>query len=78
MYKQMIRADVIAREVQFRRATDGVNYLAPRHEVSTAQMAEAASNPAVALQEQLAVERERYVRLAADFENFKRRAPSWQ
>jgi hypothetical protein len=43
MYKQMIPADVIAREVQFRRATDGVNYLAPRHEVSTAQMAEAAS-----------------------------------
>ena len=40
MYKQMIPADVIAREVQFRRATDGVNYLAPRHEVSTAQMAE--------------------------------------
>jgi molecular chaperone GrpE len=74
MYKQMNPADVIAREIQFRRATDGVNHRAPRHEVSTAQMAEAASNPAVALQEQLAVERERYVRLAADFENFKRRA----
>jgi molecular chaperone GrpE (heat shock protein) len=73
MYKQMIPADVIAREVQFGGAARAVNHRAPRHEVSTAQMAEAAPNLAVALQEQLADERERYVRLAADFDNFKRR-----
>ena len=49
MYKQMIPADVIARETQSRGTTDRVNDRAPRHEVSAAQMAEAASNPAVAL-----------------------------
>jgi len=43
MYKQMIPADVIAREIQFGGATDEVNHRAPRHEVSAAQMAEAAS-----------------------------------
>jgi hypothetical protein len=48
MYKQMIPADVIAREVQFGGATRAVNHRAPRHEVSDAQMVEAASNPAVA------------------------------
>ena len=68
MYKQMIPADVIAREAQSGGVTDRVNAPVPRHEVSAAQMAEAESKYTVALQEQLAAEGERFLRLAADFE----------
>ena len=64
MYKQMIPADVIAREA---------DAPVPSHEVSAAQMAEAKSKYTVALQRELATGKERHLRLAADFENFKKR-----
>ena len=74
MYKQMIPADVIARKAQFGGATDRMNASLPSYEVSTAQIAEAESQHPVALEKQLAAEEERCLRLAADFENFKKRA----
>ena len=72
MYKRMIPADVIARQSD--GVTDKVNERMPIHEVSATRMAEAESQYTVALQKQLAAEGERCVRLAADFENFKKRA----
>ena len=72
MYKQMIPADVVAREAQSREPADKTSGRA-RHEVSAAQMAEAESKYTVALQRELATGEERHLRLAADFENFKKR-----
>jgi molecular chaperone GrpE len=74
MYKQMIPADVVAREAQSGGPADRVSKPMPSHEVSAAQTAEAESKYIVALQKQLAAEGERWLRLAADFENFKKRA----
>lgn len=74
MYKQMIPADVIAREAQFAGATDRVNASLPSCEVSSARIAEAESQPSIALETRLDAEEERCLRLAADFENFKKRA----
>ena len=71
MYKQMIPADVVAREAQSRVPAGKVNV--PSSEVSTAQMAQAESKYTVALQGELAAGEERHLRLAADFENFKKR-----
>ena len=73
MYKQMIPADVVASDGQSRGPADKVNAPVPNHEVSAAQMAEAESKYTVALQRKLATEKERHLRLAADFENFKKR-----
>ena len=72
MYEQMIPAGVVAREAQSRELADKTNGPA-RHEVSAAQMAAAESKYTVALQRELAAEEERHLRLAADFENFKKR-----
>jgi len=73
MHKQMIPGNVSAREGQSRGPTDKVKEAVPSHEVSAAQMAEAESKYTVALQRELATEKERHLRLAADFENFKKR-----
>jgi molecular chaperone GrpE len=73
MYKQMIPADVFARETRSRGLNHERRERACSHEVLAAQSAEAASRP-LALQEELASENERYLRLAAEFENFKKRA----
>src|SRR5690349_24466885 len=73
MYKQMMPADVLAREVQSRGLTDKANKPVPSHEISAAQMAEAESKYAVALQREVATGEERHLRLATDFENFKKR-----
>jgi len=72
MYKQMIPADVVASDGQSRGPADKVNGPV-RHEVSAAQMAKTESKYTVALQRELATEKERHLRLAADFENFKKR-----
>jgi hypothetical protein len=56
MYKQVIPADVVARDVQSRGPTEKVKETVPNHEVSAAQMAEAESKYTVALQKQLAAE----------------------
>jgi nucleotide-binding universal stress UspA family protein len=73
MYKQMIPADVVAREVQSGGPIEKANKPVPSHEVSAAQMAEAESKYTVALQRELATGEERHLRLATDFENFKKR-----
>lgn len=73
MYKQMIPTDIVAREVQSGGPADKANKAVPSHEVSAAQMAEAESKYTVALQRELATGEQRCVRLAADFENFKKR-----
>ena len=73
MYKQMIPADVLAREAQSRGPAGKVNEPVPSHEASAAPMAEAESKYTVALQRELATEEERHLRLVADFENFKKR-----
>jgi molecular chaperone GrpE (heat shock protein) len=73
MYKQMMPADVAAREVQSHGMTDKANKPVPSHEVSAAQMAEAESKYTVGLQRELATGEEHHLRLAADFENFKKR-----
>lgn len=73
MYKQKIPADVVAREGQSREPTDKVKEAGPSEEVSTARLAEAESEHTIALQRELAAGEERHLRLAADFENFKKR-----
>lgn len=73
MYKQMIPADVVARDGQSRGPTNKVKEAGPSQEVSATQMAEAESECTVALQRQLATGEEHHLRLAADFENFKKR-----
>jgi molecular chaperone GrpE len=73
MYKQMIPADVIASASQSDGASDRVNESVTSHKVSAAQMAEAESKYTVPLQRELATGKERHLRLAADFENFKKR-----
>jgi molecular chaperone GrpE len=73
MHKQMIPANVSAREGQSRGPIDKVKEPVPSHEASAAQMAEAESKYTAALQRELAAGEERHLQLAADFENFKKR-----
>ena len=73
MSKQKIPAGVVAREGQSRGPTDEVKAAGPSQEVSAAQMTETESERTVALQRELAASEERHLRLAADFENFKKR-----
>lgn len=65
MYKQMIPAEALAREAQVRETAQQANQCVSRNN-------DGSDEPA-SVQAELAKERERYVRLAADFENFKKR-----
>jgi molecular chaperone GrpE len=73
MYKNLIPAEVIARQARTNEPTHKMADWVRRNDGFAAQMSEAASNYTVALQRELAAEEERCVRLAANFENFKRR-----
>jgi molecular chaperone GrpE len=67
MYKQMIPADAIAREAG-RRVTSGIS-----DERSSLQTTMHAGNEDALVQNELAEWKERCLRLAAEFDNFKRR-----
>ena len=73
MYKQMIPADVFARQTRSRELCYKRPEPLSSHEFSAAQGEEAAAR-CVALQKELAGAKEQHRRVAAEFENFKTRA----
>lgn len=68
MYKEMIPANVVARETQLRTAANGAN------ESPATQGLPTSGNGDALLQKELMEWKERCLRLAADFDNFKKRA----